>query len=1163
MVSGIFSYFYPMLKKINLVIALSLALFFSFAPVFAQTFKFNTQPKGIRLPVQNILQIEQDTLGQIWFSTTRGVVYSDGIQTFELPDSLVRKFVYQISILKDQDGVMWLYNASGVPSVFQGIKSGWKEEYFEEDLKADFSSKITFHTIGKKKDKYFFLDSGGHLLYWKDGENVKHRVERDFLKTGLLLSVSHLDGKSLLFFQKGTFLLDGFELKPYQFRGVPLPSAPFVVKKSPAGTYYFLGDNYLAKGPAAEFPTELIDQGFSTSDIVLTPYFSLDFYGEHVFYHYNSHFRRYHPEGGKPLDGNLSFLFRTNYIQALFVDREGILWLGSARGLANTNNQLFQNFGSESARFLAEEFSAIMELSPGSFLLGFNNGLQLMQGETVRTLYQDNNPPSSPNRRIVNFSKDSSGTVWFAANWAGVGKYHPKTGQITFFNPPKGVNVSSVEVDGDSLLITGPERIFHASQRQIQSGNYGKELTQEITSLLDIPEIYFRKTARLKNGKLIVIRASRLENQYPIVDSDKYFLAEGYSYLERSAGGGILLGTEYGLKIYREGYVGYHIHAGKSVTNPVYGLLEDTEGKIWAGTDNGVFVLANDQLLHYNETNGLVGDEVNRGALVKSEAGKVFIGTQKGLSIYSPEEKVAAFGTPKAVIRSVVIGGEVVLGEESVSVSYSQNSLQVDFLTPGFDQSRELWIHYRIVNTGDEPWQIIKDPRNSQLFFSNLPFGKYHFELKASYNGEEFSELVHSPQFEILAPFYFRPIFLILAVLALIGIGFLVGQWMRQLQKLGLLQSAVVKESKSKMLAEKQFKNVWSTSQDGMIMSLGGKVILTVNPAFAKLIGSTVLELENQPVSSLFADPETNMPYIIELVKNLKNLPGRGMTMETSVAWKSSTLDMEMYTVLLEEDFNGESLILSVFKDLTAQKGVENRLKEAKEKAEEANKFKSSLLSNLSHEIRTPLNGIIGGTEHVMMTRSSDNELMDQLEIILQSGERLLETINSLLDLAKIEANKMPVNPTETWIQSFLILVLRPLDTLAQRKGLTLVRKFQGEDFLARVDRRFIEMILNNLVSNAVKYSDEGEILVEQLVEEGKLILQITDSGVGMSEEFQEKMFDPFEQESQGNERLFEGTGLGLNITKNLVHLLGGKIEVWSAKNQGTRVRVEIPLPQL
>lgn len=1162
MVSGIFSYFYPMLKKINLVIGLSFALFFSLASVFAQTFKFNTQPKGVRLPVQNILQIEQDTLGQIWFSTTRGVVYSDGIQTFELPDSLVRKFVYQISILKDEDGVMWLYNASGVPSVFQGVKSGWEEEYFEEDLKANFSNRITFHSFGKKKDKYFFLDSGGNLLFWKNGEQVKHRIERDYAKTGLLFSVLDLDGKSLLIFQKGSFLLDDYELKPYQFRGVPLPSSPYLVKKSPSGTYYFLGQNYLAKGPAAEFPTEIIDQDFSTSDIVITPFFSLAFNGEYVYYQYNSHFRRYHPKAGKPLAGDLSFLFRTNYIQTLFVDREGILWLGSARGLANTNNQLFQNFGSESSRFLAEEFSAIMELSPGNFILGFNNGLQLMEGSDIRTLYKDNNPPGSPNRRIVNFSKDKSGAVWFAANWAGVGKFNPKSGQISFFAPPKGLNISSVEVDGDSLLITSPYRVFHASQKQIQSGNYGKELTQEITSLLDIPELYFRKAARLKNGKIIVIRASRLENQYPIVATEKYFLAEGYSFLERE-GGGILLGTEYGLKIYREGYVGYQIHAGKSVTNPVYGLLEDKEGRIWAGTDNGVFVLAKDILLHYNEANGLVGDEVNRGALIKSEEGKIFIGTQKGLSIYSPKEEVAAFGAPKAVIRSAKLGGEVELGEESVSVSYSQNTLEIDFLTPGFDQSRELWIHYRLVNTGEEPWQIIKDPRNSQLFFSNLPFGKYQFELKASYNGEEFSEVVRSPQFEIKPPFYLRPEFLILAVLVLIGIGFLVGQWMRQIQKLGSLESAVAKENKSKILAEKQFKNVWSASQDGMIMSLGGKVILTVNPAFAKLIGSSVLELENQPVASLFADPEQSLPYISELVKNLKDLPGRRVTMETPVAWKSNTLDMEMYTVLLEEDFNGEALILSVFKDMTAQKAVENRLKEAKEKAEEANRFKSSLLSNLSHEIRTPLNGIIGGTEHVMMTRSSDAELMDQLEIILQSGERLLETINSLLDLAKIEANKMPINYTETWIQAFLILVLRPLETLAQRKGLTLARRFQGEDFLAKVDRRFLEMILNNLVSNAVKYSDEGEVLVEQFQENGRLVFQVIDSGVGMSDEFQEKMFDPFEQESQGNERLFEGTGLGLNITKNLVHLLGGRIEVWSAKNQGTRVRVEIPLHQL
>ena len=99
-----------------------------------------------------------------------------------------------------------------------------------------------------------------------------------------------------------------------------------------------------------------------------------------------------------------------------------------------------------------------MELSPGNLILGFNNGLQLMQGSNTRTLYKDNNPPGSPNRRIVNFSRDQSGNIWFAANWAGVGRFNFKTGQINFFAGPPDFNVSSVEVDGDSLLI-----VFHTS----------------------------------------------------------------------------------------------------------------------------------------------------------------------------------------------------------------------------------------------------------------------------------------------------------------------------------------------------------------------------------------------------------------------------------------------------------------------------------------------------------------------------------------------------------------------------------------------------------------------------------------------------------------------------------------------------------------------------
>jgi signal transduction histidine kinase len=265
---------------------------------------------------------------------------------------------------------------------------------------------------------------------------------------------------------------------------------------------------------------------------------------------------------------------------------------------------------------------------------------------------------------------------------------------------------------------------------------------------------------------------------------------------------------------------------------------------------------------------------------------------------------------------------------------------------------------------------------------------------------------------------------------------------------------------------------------------------------------------------------------------------------------------------MVDQDYESKGLVLSVFKDISAQKSVENKLKEAKEKAEQANRFKTSLLSNISHEIRTPLNGIIGGAEHIMMNRGDDPELVSQLDIILQSGERLLSTITSLLDLAKIEANKMPVIYSDTDIQAYLETVIRPLETVAKKKGLRLEFDFLSPRFRAKVDRRFIEMILNNLVSNAIKYSEKGEVKISASREDDLLLLEVSDTGVGMSSDFQQKMFVPFEQESKGNDRMFEGTGLGLSITRNLVQLMGGEISVWSTKHSGTRVLVEIPLPE-
>lgn len=508
------------------------------------------------------------------------------------------------------------------------------------------------------------------------------------------------------------------------------------------------------------------------------------------------------------------------------------------------------------------------------------------------------------------------------------------------------------------------------------------------------------------------------------------------------------------------------------------------------------------------------------------------------------------------------VGEKEILGRSDTSIPFLQNLLKVVFLPTGFDASRDLWSYYRIKDSEDSEWSFLKNSDSNRLFFNNLAAGEYQVKLKA-YEGEDFHETVTSEPFEVSRPFYLQAWFRVLAILFLVGLGFLISILIRQVQNLGNLQSAVDKGSREKEIIEQQFKSVWTSSQDSMLLTLEDEEILTVNPAFAKMIDSTVNELEGKSISVLFNNDSLQEFYLDVLLNRVRESPGTGISLETRIEWNTGPLDMQVYSVMLDQDYRGMSLVLSVFKDISAQKSLQNKLREAKEKAEQASLFKSSLLSNISHEIRTPLNGIIAGAEQIKMSRKQDAELIAQLEIILQSGERLLGTINSLLDIAKTEANKMPVRYTVTPVEEFMQEIIRPLKAGANRKGLTFDFKFLSPPFSAPVDRRFLEMILNNLISNSIKYTEKGAITVICENNGDRLSLQVKDSGIGISKEFQSKMFDPFEQESKGHNRLFEGTGLGLSITRNLVHLMGGKIEIWSIKNEGTTVLVEIPLPEI
>jgi signal transduction histidine kinase/DNA-binding response OmpR family regulator len=249
--------------------------------------------------------------------------------------------------------------------------------------------------------------------------------------------------------------------------------------------------------------------------------------------------------------------------------------------------------------------------------------------------------------------------------------------------------------------------------------------------------------------------------------------------------------------------------------------------------------------------------------------------------------------------------------------------------------------------------------------------------------------------------------------------------------------------------------------------------------------------------------------------------------------------------------------IEGIFQDITKQKKLMISLEESKIEAENANQAKSKFLANMSHEIRTPLNGIIGLNKLALQSNPSSKikEFLEKVEI---SSVALLNVINDILDYSKIEANKLTLEKTNFEFDKLLLNVTNLFDYQAHQKGIDLHIDYDNKiPKLLQGDPLRITQIFNNLVGNAVKFTNTGYIEIKTTLIEKKsnqIILEcsVKDSGIGMDEKEQEKLFKSFSQVDSSNTRVYGGTGLGLTITKELVELMDGHIEVASKKEVGS-----------
>jgi signal transduction histidine kinase/AmiR/NasT family two-component response regulator len=255
--------------------------------------------------------------------------------------------------------------------------------------------------------------------------------------------------------------------------------------------------------------------------------------------------------------------------------------------------------------------------------------------------------------------------------------------------------------------------------------------------------------------------------------------------------------------------------------------------------------------------------------------------------------------------------------------------------------------------------------------------------------------------------------------------------------------------------------------------------------------------------------------------------------------------------------------LVGALQDITQRKAQERALVQAKEEAEAANKAKSAFLATMSHEIRTPLNGVLGMAQAMAMGELTDQQ-RGRLDVIRQSGESLLAILNDVLDLSKIEAGKLELEQAEFDISDLAKGAHATFAAIAENKGLKFRLKVEPAargTYLG--DSVRVRQILYNLVSNALKFTDKGEVNVTVGRRRGVLRLSVKDTGIGVPPEKLANLFQKFEQADASMTRRYGGTGLGLAICRDLAQLMGGAIGAESTPGEGSTFWVTLKAPQL
>ncbi len=375
--------------------------------------------------------------------------------------------------------------------------------------------------------------------------------------------------------------------------------------------------------------------------------------------------------------------------------------------------------------------------------------------------------------------------------------------------------------------------------------------------------------------------------------------------------------------------------------------------------------------------------------------------------------------------------------------------------------------------------------------------------------------------------------------------------------------SGRIKAESALKLSEAKFKGVINSMQD-LVYTLDRDLEVTgLHGMWSEMYGLSEELLIGKKITTFLSPAEAE----INEIACMHALNGKSIKFEWSLG-KRENDDRFHFESSLSPLFGYSNEIIGIVgvaREITERKIIEQELIRAKEKAEEADKLKSSLLANMSHEFRTPLNGILGFAQLLQEELKDENQI-NMVDKIIFSGHRLLKTLNTVLALTELETQDYELQKDEIDLALFCKQIKVLYESYAVSKNIGLTLDIQEENLTVITDYAFLSKIVCNIIENAIKYTFKGEVKIVLESISGNdsnktALIKIIDSGIGIRKEDFKIIFHEFRQLSEGYRRDYEGLGLGLAISSKIANLIGAEISVNSELGKGSEFTIKLPLP--